>query len=154
MKAMKKEYWISRAILCVLALIVFFIAIINEDESFNIVPFIFTGVVFALSFISEIFSRLLIKLGDRKTKMGWKLLCYLVIPVGIMVLLMSVLWLIAWIEGEISRKMDIEYDSMGDVMSYALVYLLIMISAFIGIILPYLQTLIVLPLRRIMNKSN
>ena len=152
MKTMIKEYWISRAVLCVLSVIAVVIIFINEDSSWWIVRVALVGVVFGLSFISEILSRQLIKLGDRKDKISWKLFCYLLLPIAIIGTLLAVLWLVAWIEGESTLNADITYDSMGDAMSYALTYLFIMVSAFIGIILPYLQTLIVLPLRKIMNR--
>lgn len=153
MKSMVKEYWISRAVLCVISIIAVIIIFINEDSSWGIVRVLLVGVVFALSFLSEIFSRLLIKLGDSRDKISWKLFCYLFLPIAIIGTLLAVLWLVAFIESEISLNADVAYDSMGDAMSYAFAYLFIMATAFIGIILPYLQTLIVLPLRKIMNRK-
>ena len=153
MKSMVKEYWISRAILCVISIIAVIIIFINEDSSWGIVRVLLVGVVFALSFLSEIFSRLLIKLGDSRDKISWKLFCYLLLPIAIIGTLLAVLWFVAFIESEISLNADVTYDSMGDAMSYAFAYLFIMATAFIGIILPYLQTLIVLPLRKIMNRK-
>ena len=153
MKTMVKEYWISRAVLCVFAMVAVYIIFINEDSSWWIVRVLLVGVVFALSFLSEIISRQLIKLGDSKDKTSWKLFCYLLLPIAIIGTLLAVLWLVDFIESEISLNANITYDSMGDAMSYAFAYLFVMVAAFIGIILPYLQTLIVLPLRKIMNRQ-
>lgn len=53
---MKKTYMISRVVLAVITFVLFGIMLINEDSSWNIVPIIFSLIVFCFSFPSTIFA--------------------------------------------------------------------------------------------------
>ena len=59
-KKMKKIYMISRVILVIITFIIFKIMFIHEDSSWTIVAFIFSLIVFIVSFPSALISLSLI----------------------------------------------------------------------------------------------
>ena len=56
---------ISRVVLAVITFVLFSIMIINEDSSWNIVPIIYSLIVFGFSFPSTIFAKKIIEIGNK-----------------------------------------------------------------------------------------
>lgn len=67
-KNMEKYYKISRVILVIATLIISEIMFINEDESWRIIPFIFSVIVLGFSFPSSIISKKLINFEKKLEK--------------------------------------------------------------------------------------
>lgn len=78
-KKTKKIYMISRVILVVITFIIFKIMFIHEDSSWAIVAFIFSLIVFIVSFPSTLISKVFIKIGNRLDKRILKILYYAII---------------------------------------------------------------------------
>lgn len=137
---MKKEYKISRYIILVLTFVIFNIMFINEDKSWLILPFVFALITFGFSFPSTIFSKKIIKLGDNIKNKALKILFYMFLPIVLLLLSVEVATIIALIfQNFLPNK------SLGQ----GLLVLFLLSIIMIAIILPYIQTIIVLITRRI-----
>lgn len=131
-KAMEKSYKISRVILAVMTFIIFNIIIINEDESWSIIPFIFAPIVFGLTFPSSVISRKLINIGNKLKSKLIKILYYVIaLPI------VSFLFFLG-----IYRFMY--FISQPGTLGQALIILFWIAVGAICVVLPYIQTLIVL----------
>lgn len=137
---MKKEYKISRYIILVLTFVIFNIMFINEDKSWLILPFVFALITFGFSFPSTIFSKKIIKLGDNIKNKALKILFYMSLLIVLLLLSVEVATIIALIfQNFLPNK------SLGQ----GLLVLFLLSIIMIAIILPYIQTIIVLITRRI-----
>ena len=148
-KTMKKSYGISRIILAVITVIIFNIMFINEDESSRIIPFIFAAIVFGLSYPSSVISRKLINIGNKIESKLLKILYYVIALPIIAFLIFNVILLI-WLS--IFASVMIQNEGWAAVeQGFMLGFLLAVV--FIGIILPYVQTIIVLILNRFIKNQ-
>ncbi len=143
-KEMKKNYMISRVILTLLTFIIFRIMIINEDSSWLILSFVFSLIVFIVSFPSTFISKIFVKIGDRLDKRILKILYYVIIlPALIIFLFSGICCIISFFYERYPTSNDFEA-----ILGQGLVFLFLAILFFICIIIPYIQTLLVLFLRR------
>ena len=143
-KKTKKIYMISRVILVVITFIIFKIMIINEDSSWLILPFIFSLVVFLVSFPSTFISKIFIKIGDRLDKRILKILYYIIILPALIIFLFSG---ICCIIGFLYERYP-SSDDFASVLGQGLLFLFLVATVAICIIIPYIQTLLVLLLKR------
>ena len=148
-KEIKKIYMISRVVLTLLTFIIFNIMIINEDSSWLILPFIFSLVVFFVSFPSAFISKVLIKIGDRFDKRILKTLYYVIILPALIIFLFS---LICCIIGFLYERYP-SPDGFASILGQGLVFLFLVVVCFVCIIIPYIQTLLVLFLRRFVKEQ-
>ena len=146
---MKKLYRISRIIIAVMILIIFNIMLINEDESWRIIPFIFAAIVFGFSFPSSIISRKLINIGNKMENKILKILYYVVALPLISIFIFAGIGLIMYF---IYENIPIS-NEMGTALGHGIVFLFLVAVVFVGIILPYIQTLIVLILNRFIKNK-
>ena len=140
----KKIYKISRIILSIIAYILFSIITINEDSSWIIVPIIFAVIVFGLSFPSTIFANKIISIGDNIKGKTLKFLYYLILPFVLLAICLALYSFIIYID-------DTYYtvsNELGPALGHGLFVLFLTIVGAICIIIPYIQALIVLLLRK------
>lgn len=148
-KEMKKIYMISRVVLTLLTFIVFYIMFINEDSSWVILPFIFSLVVFLVSFPSTFISKIFIKMGDRFDKRILQILYYVIILPALIIFLFSG---ICCIIGFLYERYP-SPDSFSTILGQGLVFLFLVVLCFVCIIIPYIQTLLVLFLKKIVKEQ-
>lgn len=149
-KTMKKSYLISRIILTVMTLIIFNIIFINEDVSWRILPFIFAAIVFGLSFPGAVLSRKILNIGNKIESKTLKILFYVFALPFICLLTFGGTCLIMYL---IYENIPILYGIVGGgTLGQGLMFLFSVAVVFISIMLPYVQTLIVLILNRFIKK--
>lgn len=136
---MNREYRISRIIISIISAIGSYIALINEHYSFKILEIcLFMTIAFLVSFLGTGVSRKMICVGDNIAPQFLKVPYYLSLLMGI--LLLTVLILIA---------LQINTDWIDD-LGTAVLFFLLECCIFIFLIVPYIQTIIVLLLRKIL----
>lgn len=146
---MEKFYNISRIILTVITVMVFKIMFINEDESWRIIPYIMAAIVFGLSFPSSVISKKLINIENKIENKILKALYYIfVLPLISVVIFAGIYLIIIRIHDNAPSS-----NEMGEALSQAFVFLFLVTVAFVGIILPYVQTIIVLILKCFMKNQ-
>lgn len=149
-KLMEKIYKISRIILAIIAFIVFNIMFINEDVSWKILTIVFALIAFGISFPSSIVSKKIMNSGDKiKNKLA-KILFYLVaLPIIIFgfflliyIFVTSIVDTIPTTTGEFSAE-----------LGQGLLALFFVVIGTIGIVVPYIQTLIILILKQLLGNK-
>lgn len=145
---MKKEYRLSRVILVVLALITMLILCKNIDYTVKrIAGFLFCLAALLASFAGTRVSRKMIQTGDRIPNILLRILYYIGLPVGSLAIaaLVGSGGIIVLGNLPLSNKLRI---AAGQFM-----FILVFVSAlFVYLIVPYFQTIIVLLLRKILQK--
>lgn len=136
----KKIYMISRIIIAIVTFIIFNIMFTNEDESWNFLPPIFSLIAFVISFPSSIVSKKLINIGGRIQN---KLLKFLYYSIALPVISFLVFWIMYVIMNFISDSIPTPND-FASALGQALKFLFFLTVGTICIIVPYIQTLIVL----------
>ena len=149
-KLMEKIYKISRIILAIMTFIVFNIMFINEDVSWKILTIVFALIAFGISFPSSIVSKKIMNSGDKiKNKLA-KILFYLVaLPIIIFgfflliyIFVTSIVDAIPTTTGEFSAE-----------LGQGLLALFFVVIGTIGFVVPYIQTLIVLILKQLLENK-
>lgn len=144
---MEREYKLSRIIIAVLTMLDSFILFINEDISVKIFGMcIFTFAAFFASFLGTGVSRKMIEKGDEIASILLRILYYFVLLIALLIVLLAI-WLIS------SFLFDVIpfSNEVGIAAGQAVLAVLIGASFFVFAIIPYLQTLIVLGLRKILS---
>lgn len=145
---MKKEYRLSRVILVVLAMITALILCPNADYTEKqIVTALFCLAALLASFPGIRVSRKMIQIGDRIPNILLRILYYIGLPVGSLAIaaLVGVGCIIVLGNLPLSNKLRI---AAGQFM-----FILVFVSAlFVYLIVPWLQTIIVLLLKKILKK--
>lgn len=145
-KVMEKSYKISRIILVVMAFIIFNIMFINEDVSWKILPPIFAIIVFGVSYPSSVISRLLINIGNKLESKLLKILYYVIaLPILVFMLILGIYTI--FIINTIPTP-----NEFGAALGQALLGLFCVAVGAIGVIVPYIQTLIVLVLKQFVKE--
>ena len=145
-KVMEKSYKISRIILVVMAFIIFNIMFINEDVSWKILPPIFAIIVFGVSYPSSVISRLLINIGNKLESKLLKILYYVIaLPILVFMLILGIYTI--FIINTIPTP-----NEFGAALGQALLGLFCIAVGTICVIVPYIQTLIVLVLKRFVKE--
>lgn len=143
----KKLYRYSRLILFLIAFILFQIILINEDMSFKVIGFVFSIFTYLFSFISSIFSKKIICFGD-KLKTAKSVLYYLAFIPAMAVVIFTYCIIGYSVVSPIVDNMH-GWDGLG----LFVVFLGTVIVFVIIVILPYLQALIVLTVRKFSNSK-
>ncbi|MGM9877901.1 MAG: hypothetical protein ACI33S_04545 [Bacilli bacterium] len=147
-KLINKLYNISRIIIPILTFIIFNIMLINEDESWNILPPIFALITFGISFPSSIISKKIISIGDKIKNKIIKVLFYIVVlPIVIFILFLLIYSFVLFIYYFIPNPSD-----FASALGQALLALFFVAVGTICIIVPYVQTLIVIILKQFIKK--
>ena len=143
----KRIHMISRIVLAIITFVLFSIMIINEDSSWNIVPIIFSLIVFGFSFPSTIFAKKIITIGDKIENAFLKIAYYIVLPIILSAICLALYMGMLYIyDTFITTSND-----FGTALGQALLLLFIMTIVVIAIILPYIQAIIVNILKRIIK---
>lgn len=145
---MKKSYKLSRIILAILAFLIFNIMFINEDITWKSLSFIFSLITFIMSFPSSIISKKIINLGNNIKNNMIKILFYIIILPIIIFILSILIYLFNILIFDI---FPISNDFATELGQGLLILFLITVEI-ICIIVPYIQTLIVLILKQMIKK--
>ena len=146
---MKKSYKLSRIILAILAFLIFNIMFINEDITWKSLSFIFSLITFIMSFPSSIISKKIINLGNNIKNNMIKILFYIIILPIIIFILSILIYLFNILIFDI---FPISNDFSTELGQGLLILFLITVEI-ICIIVPYIQTLIVLILKQMIKNK-
>lgn len=147
-KQQKKYYSISRVILTLITFIIFCILFRKEDISFIKITISMTALAFAISFPGAMLSKKLIKIGDNIKNKPLKVLYYLVFLPSLAIIVFLGLYVIIY---TIYLNFP-ETNSLQEALSKAIWVIFNMIASAIIVTIPYLQTIIVLILKKFKNK--
>ena len=141
---MKNYYTISRKILCILAVIISLTASIHEDISVKIVAvMLFFLITLAASFFTTPISKKVIHIGDSIANTFLRILFYCsILPLTL---------LIAYI---LYALILCIYDQSSGSINAAALTIFLYITTTIVVIVPYIQTLTVLILRKMLKDNN
>lgn len=145
---LKKEYRLSRWIITIFMIGICQIMFINEDVSVKVVgTALFTIATFLGSCLGTRISRKMIEVGDSITNNMLRILYYIILVPGFMTLV-----------GLIYVTMNAVFDvlphsnDMGTAVGEAVLFALLMCSVIIFVIIPYIQSLIILLIQKILTK--
>ncbi len=138
-----KIYSISRFLITLLAFIIFLIMIQSEDTSWLFIPFLFAGITYGLTYPSTYISKKIIEYGDKKKNLSSKILYYLGLPIVMFIVFLAAYYII------ITFASGLHAETLAEGLGIALICLFIIAVTTIVIVLPYVQTIIVIILRRI-----
>lgn len=146
---MKKSYKLSHIILAILAFLIFNIMFINEDITWKSLSFIFSLITFIMSFPSSIISKKIINLGNNIKNNMIKILFYIIVLPIIIFILSILIYLFNILIFDI---FPISNDFATELGQGLLILFLITVEI-ICIIVPYIQTLIVLILKQMIKNK-
>lgn len=146
---MKKSYKLSHIILAILAFLIFNIMFINEDISWKFLSFIFSLITFIMSFPSSIISKKIINLGNNIKNNMIKTLFYIIILPIIIFILSILIYLFNILIFDIFPTSNDFATELGQ----GLLILFLITVEIICIIVPYIQTLIVLILKQMIKNK-
>ena len=141
---MEKEYGLSRVILVVLALVIVLIIFQNEHRMKQVAGFFYCSVALLASFLGTPVSRKMIQTGDRISHVLLRILYYLGLLVGSLAMAALVGVGCVTVLGNVLPLSD-GMEGIGQ----ALLIVLFGSALFVFLIVPYLQTILVLLLRKI-----
>ncbi len=148
-----REYRISRAILVILALVITLVITRHEDVSVVIFfTVIFTASVFLLSFPAAFISRKMIAFGDGIKNMALRILYYIAIPVVSLALAFGIYGLMQLYDDSLHAS-GWSPSTLSEGLGYAVTFVTVGAILSIAVFLPYIQTLIVLILRKISKRA-
>ncbi len=140
---MKNEYALSGRIILISAILISWIMCINEDMTFKIVATVFiSGVALAVSYITRPISTRVIRFGDSLTNRYLRILFYAILLPA--VLITAYAWyvlILFW------------YDQSSQTMNLVALAIFGYTATTILMIVPYIQTLMVLAIRVIRRKK-
>ena len=141
---MDQEYKLSRIIIAILTVAASFIVLINEDISFKIVGItLFTLVSVLSSFAGTRVSKLMIKTGDRIKNVFLRIGYYFALFAVILVIAF-----LFWLLLEAFSDAGYQSKTLADALSRAIFTVLTGATVFIFLLIPFIQTSIVLILRK------
>lgn len=145
---MKRIYVISGFILSLLTYAILMYIFQNEDKSFRVVAALFAATTLILSIPSSFISWKIIKYGDGIDELLFKVIYYMIIPlISFGIWVMVVIFIFA-ITANGSGSNDFQ-----SALSHAIMVLFLYIASIIAIALPYVQSMLVLMLRRLMKSE-
>ena len=145
---MKKELKISRIVIAIITLIVSNIMFINEDFSWKIITPIFAFIAYIACFPGAIACKFLLKIGDNISNIFLKILYYVIIPIILLLFCLLIYWI-----GFLIFDAFPTPNELGPALGQALMFLFIIIVICMFIVIPYIQALIILVLRKIIESD-
>lgn len=136
---------ISRVVLAVITFVLFSIMIINEDSSWNIVPIIYSLIVFGFSFPSTIFAKKIIEIGNKIENVFLKIAYYIVLPIILYAICLAFYMGVLYVFVTFFTTPN----ELGAALGQALLLLFIVTVIVIMIILPYIQAIIINVIKKI-----
>lgn len=135
---LKKEYKISRFIIFILTFVIFNIMFINEDNSWLGASFILALIAFGLSFPSTSVSRKFIQFANKIDSEVLRVLYYVFLPINLLIIAFLVAAFVVTFMAHLFS---------GD-LGLAILLLFLGLTIIMAVILPYIQTIIVLILHK------
>lgn len=143
-KTMNTEYKISRIILTIIVFIIFnTILIIGDSKYWVILPLISALITFCISFPSSKISRKIISIANKLESKLSKILYYMIALPIIIFLFFGGIYAFSIIPIN---------SSLGAALEHGIIVILLYVFGIFGVILPYIQTLIVLILIHFIKK--
>ena len=142
-KIMETEYKISRIILTIIVFIIFNVILIIGDSKHLIVPLIFALITFGISFLSSKISRKIISIANKLESKLLKILYYMFALPIIIFLFFGLMYIISIIPRD---------NTLDAALKKGIMVVLLNVFGIFGVVLPYVQTLIVLILNRFVKK--
>lgn len=147
---MKKEYLLSGVILSLLTFVIFLIATVNEDISTRVVSLVvFPIITFALSFPGALFSKQIIRIGDKISKKALRAVYYLAMPLVSIGLFCGTAALIYYLDDMFPAE-----GEFSAVLGRGLLVVFVLITVFIVFLIPSVQTLIVLLIKALQKRDD
>ena len=147
-KLIKKLYKISRIIIAIITFIVFNIMYINEDISWKILPIFFAVLSYGFSFPSSIISERLMNFTDKIKNRIVKFLLYIIfMPTILFFLFLALYRVIMYFFDKMPTP-----NELGAALNQALTAVFIVTIGTIFLIVPYIQTIIVLILKKFIKE--
>ena len=149
-KITKKAYAISRIIIPIITLLVFLILFINEDASFMKLALIFVSISFLASFPSTIVSTKILKIGNKIKNKILKILYYLLLlPMLAIALSIITYIIIIHIYDLLPKAKDFSTN-----LGRAIAAISVSIIGAILILVPYVQSILVLIIKKVLKKKS
>lgn len=143
-KTMENEYKISRIILAFIVFIIFnTILIIGDSKYWISLPIIFALITFGISFLSSKISRKIISIANKLESKLSKILYYMIALPIIIFLSFCLIYIISIIPID---------NTLNAALRQGIIVILLSVFEIFGIVLPYVQTLIVLILKCFVKK--
>lgn len=148
---MEGYYNKSRIIMLILAVVVSLIMFINEDISFKLYGTFFIAIVtLVASYLFTPISKKMIERGDKLEKKLWRILYYVLgLPIFLVMLFLVAFVVITFL---FNNKLQSTQD-FGALLSIGIIMILLFIGSGIVLMVPYIQSLIVLFLRNRKKKN-
>lgn len=148
---MEGYYNKSRIIMLILAVVVSLIMFINEDISFKLYGTFFIAIVtLVVSYMVTPISKKMIERGDKLEKKLWRILYYvLVLPILLVMLFLVAFVVITFL---FNNKLQNTQD-FGALLGVGIIMIFLFIASGIVLMVPYIQSLIVLFLRNREKKN-
>ena len=145
---MKDEYSISRLVLVIIAPLIF-VFLYRKMEALSIfIPLVIAIITFVASFPSTIVCKKIISTGEKINNKIFRVLYYIVLLIGSVLLSYLIVNVLS-----IMVERHLHPKNFGDAISQAIIALIVIESLCVAIILPYVQSLIVLVIRFINNSK-
>lgn len=146
---MEREYKLSRVIIASLVAMISFVALINETFIIMIVGCIlFSGIAVLMSFLGTSVSKKMIEVGDNISNNILRIMYYLMLFVILLVISILFYSVTAFLSETLFYS-----DDLAESLGQAILVLAIAFSFFIFVIIPYIQTILVLVLRKFMKSE-
>lgn len=149
-KLINKWYMISRFIIAILTFII--LSIIYKDSSLNLIYLIFALIAFGISFPSSIISKKIVEFGDKTNYKDVKVLYYVVVLPIIVTLVIFILYSIISIIFILLLNVIPALSENVDWLEQSLIVLFLMGVGTVCVVVPYVQTIIVLILAKFIKE--
>lgn len=140
---MKKIYKCSRIILSIISFLTFTIIFMFQGSDWLVLPPAFALITYAFSFPSSIVSKILFNIGDKIENKLLKVLYYIFLPIFLIFVCIMMIKLIYFVS-----------NNFVSTLGQAIMVVIFMMIVSLGIVLPYIQTLVVLVLKKIEKFNN
>ena len=153
-KGMKREFQWARGIIVILTALVFMVLLCGAfgNSFFELVPLacVFAGAAWLICFIGTGVSRKMIQIGDKISNKFLRVLYYIML-----LPLVLIIWLGIWavIEAIVDAN-DQPHQEMAEALSEAFMALFWGAVFMIFVLVPYVQSLLVLILRKVLKKKD
>ena len=144
-KLIDKWYMISRFIIAILTFII--LSIIHKDSSLNLIYLIFALIAFGISFPSSVISKKIINNGNKIENKTMRVLYAVALLIIIIVLLFLLYTIIPFVFESLLHR-----SSFNDAIRQALIGVFIIIVGTVCVVVPYVQTIIVLILAKFIKE--
>ncbi|MEE3342836.1 MAG: hypothetical protein VZS44_01955 [Bacilli bacterium] len=144
-KLINKYYMISRFIIAILTFII--LSIIYKDSSLNLGYLIFALIAFGISFPSSVISKKIINKGNKIENKTMRVLYAVALLIIIIVLLFLLYTIIPFVFESLLHA-----SSFNDAIRQSLIGVFIIIVGTVCVVVPYVQTIIVLILAKFIKE--